>query len=776
MRRGLSALEHSIQRDRLARLLLTLIAELGACTPAGLVSMVSGHSAPGAEPSLRNVVLDTLLTLEIQDLIQTEQDQIVISDKGRRQLKPGPWQGLLPPGLASACARLRIACLIVGGELRHAWVAACVVALQAVQRTKRRVQRQAVIVRQSWQRRMAPTLALQARSLLETVTKHARQARAVSELVPSRAVNLLQTYRVSLSGVSAPDRRAAALCALALLAMPGIVLLFDEPARGSRDAEAFVGSERDPGPDPLSPLLVAVAATAQAVAPDEVEAALSGALPPGREPLDRPPEPIPTSSEEPPLDPLVASIRARLADAALNKGVAAKDLAALQSFYAERDRPLWLLDHGLSPKARDLIGEIRAAEDWGLAAEAFELPTGDRHSPDDQVTDEIKLGIAALKYARQARGGRISPASLGKLIEQKPNLEDPRTLLSEIAVSADPAAFLRALHPQHEQFQRLRATLNQTRSQANARGWRPEDRQAVQLLIVNMERWRWMPAALGAYYVWNNIPAFSVRVIKHGQPIYAERTVVGQVKYPTPVFSGQMRSIVFNPKWVVPATIKREDLQPRLRQRGFFGQPDTSVLRQYQLSVSYQGQPVDAGSVDWERANIHQFTFTQPPGPNNVLGKLKFNFPNRHAIYMHDTLETELFNAPVRAGSHGCIRVREPERLAALLLAEDKGWTAQQVETKLGSEIDTMVPLNRAVPVHLVYFTAVVDEVGTIESYADIYGIDAMMGQALFGNKAIKPAPSTVDPNIGKPRRDPWRSIDRYGDLTAAAITGLFGN
>jgi murein L,D-transpeptidase YcbB/YkuD len=180
--------------------------------------------------------------------------------------------------------------------------------------------------------------------------------------------------------------------------------------------------------------------------------------------------------------------------------------------------------------------------------------------------------------------------------------------------------------------------------------------------------------------------------VKHGETIYTERTVVGEVKYPTPVFSAYMRSIVFNPKWVVPDTIKLEDLQPRLRQRGFFGQTDITVLRQYQLSVSYQGEPVDASSIDWDRANILQYTFTQPPGSNNVLGKLKFNFPNRHAIYMHDTLQTELFEDPVRAGSHGCIRVREPERLAALLLAEDRGWAEPQVRTMLATASDRVVP------------------------------------------------------------------------------------
>ena len=427
--------------------------------------------------------------------------------------------------------------------------------------------------------------------------------------------------------------------------------------------------------------------------------------------------------------------------------------------------------------AQDVINEIRAADDWGLAAEAFDLPSaGELTTPEDQATDEIKLSLAVLKYARHARGGRISPASLGKLIDQRPNLEDPRTLLSEIAASSDPAALLRTLHPGHDQFARLRETLSKARSEASARGWTPDDIHAVQLLIVNMERWRWMPSELGSYYVWSNIPAFTVRVVKHGQVIYVERSVVGQLKYPTTVFSAPMRSIVFNPKWVVPETIKREDLHPRLRYRGIFGQPDISVLRQYQLSVSYRGEPVDASTVDWDRANIHQYMFTQPPGPNNVLGKLKFNFPNRHAIYMHDTLQTELFDDAVRSGSHGCIRVREPERLATLLLAEDKGWAEQQVKAMLATANDSVVPLNRAVPVHLTYFTAVVDEQGKLQTLDDVYGIDDRMAQALFGKAAVKRDAATVASNSVKPKRDSLRPIEQIGGVAAEAISGLFGN
>jgi murein L,D-transpeptidase YcbB/YkuD len=284
-----------------------------------------------------------------------------------------------------------------------------------------------------------------------------------------------------------------------------------------------------------------------------------------------------------------------------------------------------------------------------------------------------------------------------------------------------------------------------------------------------MERWRWMPKDLGSYYVWNNVPAFTTRVMKNGKSIYIEKAIVGQTKYATPIFSADMSSIVFNPEWNVPETIKLEDLQPRLRQtRG--GVPDVAVLRDNQLSVSYQGRTVDAATVDWERANILAYTFTQSPGPQNVLGVLKFNFPNRHAIYMHDTVQPELFKQTVRTLSHGCIRVNEPDRLAALLLGEDKGWSAQQVKDMLAKGHNSGVMLTRRIPVHLTYFTAAFDGIGKLRTYDDIYGLDQKMATMLFGKAE---AISTEIPAPVKPKK---RSASNSGLGGINSIPGLFGN
>jgi L,D-transpeptidase YcbB len=483
----------------------------------------------------------------------------------------------------------------------------------------------------------------------------------------------------------------------------------------------------------------------------------------------------PAASEEPkPAHPVVAAIRDKLKDPALRRGAAADDLAALEAFYGERkEPPIWITAMGFSTKAQALIAEIQRAGDWGLPAEAFDLPPASDlpATIEDQAVDEIKLTLAALKYARFARGGRLAPARISALFDQKPNLLEPKTVLTELAVSAAPGVYLTSLQPKQEQFEGLRQALIKAVAASKVKGRKPGSGGAIQRLIVNMERWRWMPPDLGSYYVWNNIPAFSTRVVKGGKSIYVEKTIVGQVKYATPIFSADMRSIVFNPDWTVPETIKIEDLQPRLRQsRG--GMPDISVLRDNQLTVSYQGRPVDAETVDWERVNIRSYTFTQAPGPDNVLGSLKFNFPNRHAVYMHDTVQPALFNQTVRTLSHGCIRVHQPERLAALLLAEDKGWTEQQIKDQLAKGHNSGVILSRPVPVHLTYFTVAFDGIGKMRTYDDVYGIDKKMAAALFGKAEAVPDDAPVV------TRPPKRSASNggRGGFGGVAIPGLFGN
>ena len=207
----------------------------------------------------------------------------------------------------------------------------------------------------------------------------------------------------------------------------------------------------------------------------------------------------------------------------------------------------------------------------------------------------------------------------------------------------------------------------------------------IERILINMERWRWVPVDMGDFHVWDNVPEFLTRVVKNGNVIHTDEIIVGQPSWPTPVFSADMKTVVFRPSWGVPDGIKSKELAPLLRKSsggaGFFGifgggYSAQAVLDAYDLKAYANGRQVDPNSVDWSSVDIRRFSFQQPPGPKNVLGDVKFLFPNSHDVYMHDTPERNLFGKSFRALSHGCMRVHEPRRLAEVLLAEDKGWSA----------------------------------------------------------------------------------------------------
>ena len=208
----------------------------------------------------------------------------------------------------------------------------------------------------------------------------------------------------------------------------------------------------------------------------------------------------------------MAAIAAKLKDPALRKGAASDDLAALEAFYNERGgAPLWVTPMGFTARAQALIAEIQNAGGWGLPTEAFDLPSASDlpATPEAQAVDEVKLALAVLKYARYARGGRLSPGKISELFDQKPELVSPKTVLTEIAASPAPAAYLTSLQPKQAQFEGLRKLMIKYVANAKARGRKPMADPSIQRLIVNMERWRWMPADLGSYYVWNNVPSSS---------------------------------------------------------------------------------------------------------------------------------------------------------------------------------------------------------------------------------------------------------------------------
>lgn len=461
-----------------------------------------------------------------------------------------------------------------------------------------------------------------------------------------------------------------------------------------------------------------------------------GATPPAG---DQPPL---TAAPAEPADPVVAIIRTKLADPAIGKDANADDLAALSAFYGARTAgPLWITEMGFSAKGQQALFEIAQADDWGLDARAFDLPPAGElpASAEAQALAEIKLDLAILKYARHARGGRFTPATVSELFDQTPPLRDPNTVLAEIAAAEGPDAYLQSLHPKHEPFARLRQALLEARGKSGE--GKPADKD-VKRLMINMERWRWMPEDLGSFYVWNNSPEFKLYVVKDGKAIFGDKTLVGTIGYATPVFTSPMTTIVFNPDWVAPETVVKENIWPPLQRKAY------SILRVHKLYVSYNGKPVDPTKVDWNRVDPLSFTFSQKAGPHNNLGKVKFLYPNRHTVYMHDTLPVrkKYFKQSVRMIGHECVRMEKPVGFAEVLLAEANGWSADRVKELWDKGDNSSVTLDKKIPVHMVYFTAVVDDSGKVETFADVYGLDRKLAAALFGDATGFPQPPPEPP------------------------------
>jgi murein L,D-transpeptidase YcbB/YkuD len=487
----------------------------------------------------------------------------------------------------------------------------------------------------------------------------------------------------------------------------------------------------------------AVTASGQVAAPEAQTAQPAGLVPP-------PPLPQqPLAAELAPPTGFATEFAQRLSTEGRLRSAEKADRVALKQFYEERgNEPVWTTSKGLTLAAKAAIEEIGRADDWGLDAAAFRLPAliQDAEPTREQRADaEIAVSLAVLQYARHARGGRADPLSLSRNLDRKPQLLDPRSVIEAAASTDSPAAYLRALHPQHPQFERLRqAYLSLKRGdpapveqvvEQKGKGKSKKKHAAkapagpsVRTLLVNMEQWRWMPEDLGSFYVWVNIPEYTVRVVRSGHVIHSERVIVGRAKTPTPVFSHEMQQVIFHPYWGVPESIKTKELLPSLA-KGNIG-----VLERQNLRVSYRGRDINPATVDWTKADMRKFHVYQPPGNSNALGIVKFRFPNKHDVYMHDTPSRSLFNANARAFSHGCMRVRDPLKLAELVLAEDRGWTASRVTAAVrNGPKDNQINLINKVPVHMTYFTAWVDDDGKVKTFADIYGHESRIALGISG-------------------------------------------
>ena len=481
-----------------------------------------------------------------------------------------------------------------------------------------------------------------------------------------------------------------------------------------------------------------------------------------------------------------------------------QDQGTLVEFYTERnDKPLWVNENGLNKKAKLLMAELARAANYELDPKDYKVTfatefSTDMDSPADWLAKaDLKLSYAALKYARHANGGRITPAKLSKYIDRHPQLKDPVKFMRDLAENDNVGAQLVKLHPTHPQFKLLIAALRKARTAKpvdqimipegptmklglrdervptlrdrldvsvessdedfdpevfdedladavmdfqkskglkedgivgnntiKALNWKPSDR--TRTLMVNLERWRWMPRELGKFHIRVNVPEYKYKVIRNGKVFYSDRAIVGKITNQTPVFSDEMETVVFNPYWYPTQNIIRNEILPGVRRN------DRFIYKNGFEVVNARGNPVDPGSIDWYNAGPRDFSIRQPPGSGNALGEVKFLFPNKHAVYLHDTPQKKLFDTSVRMYSHGCMRIRNPRRLAEIVMSNE-GWKNSLVHERMDYRENQHFALKNKIPVHVTYFTAWVNDDGTVRYHNDIYKHDKRIYAAFHG-------------------------------------------
>ncbi len=259
--------------------------------------------------------------------------------------------------------------------------------------------------------------------------------------------------------------------------------------------------------------------------------------------------------------------------------------------------------------------------------------------------------------------------------------------------------------------------------------------EKISKIILSLERLRWLPRDLKSKYIFINQAFFETWMIEDGKEIFRSDVIVGQPIHQTAVFSDEMEKVVLNPRWFVPRSIVYNEMMPKLYRNPYY------LAKQGYEVRDKRGRKINSASIDWSRFSEKNIPYTvvQPPGPKNALGRVKFLFPNRHSIYMHDTPARNLFKRDNRALSHGCVRVQKPIEFAEIILKAE-GWTPAKIARAIASGKNRTIQLSKKIPVYLGYYTAWADADGNVRLKDDVYGRDRVLVQALEQNYKARAA------------------------------------
>jgi murein L,D-transpeptidase YcbB/YkuD len=415
-----------------------------------------------------------------------------------------------------------------------------------------------------------------------------------------------------------------------------------------------------------------------------------------------------------------------------------------------------------APEPADVLADMAGAKDVGEALDAF--------NPQQPGYKALKAKLAEIR----GNHGEPVTAHIAGGATLKVGMQDARVpqLRERLGLTGDGNAYDKALAEAVKKFQqqhKINATGTLTTATVDALNGKTPD-HAADIIVANMERWRWLPRNLGKTYVMVNIPDFRLHVMNNGHEVWTTKIVTGKPAMPTPIMTAEMKYITVNPTWNVPPSIVANEYLPALQQ-------DPTVLQRMGLRVTHNPD----GSVH----------ISQPPGDGNALGRLRFNFPNKFLVYQHDTPDKYLFARDVRDFSHGCMRVQDPAKYAEVLLSlvrPSDGYTAERLKKMFGpNEVDIQFPT--FVPVHLTYQTAFVDDSGKLQFRDDIYGRDRQVLALLKGderkvadtpierkeNAVRRQALALPDSVFSDNRVGAWGSRGAFGDGGGNFFARLFG-
>jgi murein L,D-transpeptidase YcbB/YkuD len=404
---------------------------------------------------------------------------------------------------------------------------------------------------------------------------------------------------------------------------------------------------------------------------------------------------------------------------------------ALARHYSQRPQFIWSDQGSVNARAQAAMARLAASDAVGLDPADYRVAMPDLERADADARPsallrfELALSAKVLTYVLDATRGRIDPNRLSGYHDLPRKTVDLVDALATIAQSSDIAASLDGLNPDNSKFRALVAEL------ARQRGEDPQGKTAK--LRIALEQLRWLPRQLGTRYVFLNQPAFEVSYFNGAGAPLTMRAVVGKRNAQTYFFTDRIKEITYNPYWNVPRSIVINEMLPKLWR-------DPSYLDRLGYEVSNRrGREVASAAVDWAAVATQQIGIDvrQPPGRGNALGRLKIDFPNKHAIYLHDTNQKHLFAREQRALSHGCVRLEHPREMAAALL----GTRVADVDRKIATEETRTERVPGDIPVYLAYFTAWPDAQGNVRYYNDVYDRDAHLARAIVKTSEARAAP-----------------------------------